>query len=113
MTVLKSFEFHFYQCDLYFHVFMLLCNAKKQRKKQNGKKDQRSLKKIRATKGIFLAEMGTIKDKKGMNLTEAEDIKKWWQEYTEEQYKKDLNATDNHDAVITYLEPDILEYKVK
>ena len=48
-----------------------------------------------------------------MNLTEAEDIKKWWQEYTEEQYKKDLNATDNHDAVITYLEPDILEYKVK
>ena len=57
--------------------------------------------------------MGTIKDKKGMNLTEAEDIKKWWQEYTEEQYKKDLNATDNHDAVITYLEPDILEYKVK
>ena len=71
------------------------------------------LKNIRDTKGIFHAEMGTIKDKKGMNLTEAEDIKKWWQEYTEEQYKKDLNATDNHDAVITHLELDILEYKVK
>ena len=57
--------------------------------------------------------MGTIKDKNHMDLTEAEDIKKRWQEYTEELYRKDLNDTDNHDGVITYLEPDILECKVK
>ena len=57
--------------------------------------------------------MGTIKDKNGMDLTEAEDIKKKWQEYTEKLYKKDLNDPDNHDGVITHLEPDILEYKVK
>ena len=56
--------------------------------------------------------MGTIKDKKGMNRAEAKDIK-WWQEYTEEQYKKDLNAPDSHDGMITHLEPDILEYEVK
>ena len=76
-------------------------------------KTRNLFKKIRDTKGTFHAKMGTIKDRNGLDLTEAEDIKKWWQEYTEEQYKKDLNATDNHDAVITYLEPDILEYKVK
>ena len=70
-------------------------------------------KKIRATKGIFHAKMGTVKDRNGMNLTEAEDIKKRWQEYTEELYKKDLNDPDNHDGAITYLEPDILEHKVK
>ena len=70
-------------------------------------------KKIRDTKGTFHANMCSIKDKNGRDLTEAEDIKKRWQEYTEEQYKKDLNATDNHDAVITYLEPDILESEVK
>ena len=57
--------------------------------------------------------MGSIKDKNGMDLTEAEDIKKRWQEYTEELYKKDLHDPDNHDVVISYLEPDILEYKVK
>ena len=57
--------------------------------------------------------MGTIKDKNGMHLTEAEDIKKRWQEYTKELYKKDLNDPDNHDGVITHLEPDILEYEVK
>ena len=62
-------------------------------------------KKIRATKGTFHAEMDTIKDRNGMDLTEAEDIKKRWQEYTEELYKKDLHDLDNHDAVITHLEP--------
>ena len=69
-------------------------------------------KKIRDTKGTFHAKMGTIKGKNGMNLTEEEDIKKW-QEYTEELYKKDLHDPDNHDGVITHLEPDILECKVK
>ena len=67
------------------------------------------LKKIRDTKGIFHATMGTIKDRNGMDLTEAEDIKKRWQEYTEELYKKDLHDPDNDDGVITHLEPDILE----
>ena len=66
-------------------------------------------KKIRDTKGTFHAEMGSIKDRNGMDLTEAEDIKKRWQEYTEELYKKDLQDPDNHDGVITHLEPDILE----
>jgi len=71
------------------------------------------LKKIRDTKGTFHAKMGTIKDRNGMDLTEAEDIKKRWQEYTEELYKKDLNDPDNHSGVITHLEPDILECEVK
>ena len=70
-------------------------------------------KKFRDTKGIFHAKMGSIKDRNGMDLTEAEDIKKRWQEYTEEQYKKDLQGPDNHDGVITHLEPDILECEVK
>jgi len=70
-------------------------------------------KKIRDTKGTFHAKMGTIKDRNGMNLTETEDIKKRWQEYTEELYKKDPNDLDNHDGVITHLEPDILECEVK
>ena len=70
-------------------------------------------KKIRDTKGTFHAKMGTIKDRNGMDLTEAEDIKKRWKEYTEELYKKDLHDPDNHDGVITHLEPDILECKVK
>ena len=70
-------------------------------------------KKIRDTKGIFNAKMGTIKDRNGMDLTEAEDIKKRWQKYTEELYKKDLHDPDNHDGVITHLEPDILECEVK
>ena len=61
------------------------------------------------TKGTFHAKMGTIKDRNGMDLTEAEDIKKRWQEYTEELYKKDLHEPDNHNGVITDLEPDILE----
>ena len=70
-------------------------------------------KKIRDTKGIFHAKMGSIKDRNGMDLTEAEDIKKRWQEYTEELYKKDLHDLDNHYGVITHLEPDILECEVK
>ena len=70
-------------------------------------------KKIRDTKGIFHAKMGSIKDRNGMDLTEAEDIKKRWQEYTEELYKEDLHDPDNHDSVITHLEPDILECEVK
>ena len=68
--------------------------------------------KIRDTKGAFHAKMGTIKDRNGMVLTEAEDIKRRWQEYTEELYKKDLHDPDNHDGVITHLEPDILECEV-
>ena len=70
-------------------------------------------KKIRNTKGTFHAEMGSIKDRNGMDLTEAEDIKKRWQEYTEELYKKALHEPDNHHGVITHLEPDILECEVK
>ena len=70
-------------------------------------------KKIRDTKGTFHAKMHSIKDRNGMDLTEAKDIKKRWQEYTEELYKKDLHDQDNHDGVITHLEPDILECEVK
>ena len=69
--------------------------------------------KIRDTKGTFHAKMGSIKDRNGMDLTEAEDIKERWQEYKEELYKKDLHDPDNHDGVITNLEPDILECEVK
>ena len=76
-------------------------------------KTRHFVKKIRDTKGTFHAKMGSIKDKNGMDLTEVEDIKKRWQEYTEELYKKDLNDQDNHDGVITDLEPDILECEVK
>ena len=70
-------------------------------------------KKIRDTKGTFHAKMGPIKDRNGMDLTEAEDIKKRWQEYTEELYKNDLHDPDNHDGVIIHLEPNILECKAK
>ena len=72
-----------------------------------------TFKKIRDSKGTFHAKMGIIKDRSGMDLTEAEDIKKRWQEYTEELHKKDLQHPDNHDGVITHLEPDILECEVK
>ena len=102
-------------------------NAKFQRIARRGKKDffsdqckeieeknsmgktRNLFKKIRDTKGTFHAKMGLIKDRNGMDLTEAEDIKKRWQEYREELYKKDLHDPDNHDGVITHLEPDILE----
>ena len=70
-------------------------------------------KKIRATKGTFHAKMGSIKDRNGRDLTEAEDIRKRWQEYTEELYKKDLHDQDNHDGVITHLQTDIQECEVK
>ena len=70
-------------------------------------------KKIRDTKGTFHAKMGIIKDRYGMDLTEAEDIKKRWQEYIKELYKKDIHDPDNHDDVITHLEPDIMECEVK
>ena len=70
-------------------------------------------KKIRDTKGTFLAKMGLIKDRNGVDLTEAEDIKKRWQEYMEELYQKNLHDQDNHDGLITHLEPDILECEVK
>ena len=70
-------------------------------------------KKIRDIKGIFHAKMGSIKDRNGMDLTKAEDIKKRWQEHTEELHKKDLHDTDNHDGVISHLEPDILECEFK
>ena len=70
-------------------------------------------KKLRDTKGIFHAKIGTIKDRNGMDLTEAEDTKKRWQDYTKELYKKDLQDPDNQEGVITHIQPDILEYKVK
>ena len=85
-----------------------MINAKKQRK--TIKWERRDLfKKIRDTKGTFHAKMGSIKDRNGMDLTEAEDINKRWQEYIKELYKKDLPDPDNHDGVITHQEPDILE----
>ena len=76
-------------------------------------KTRELFKKIRDTKGIFHAKMGSIKDRNGMDLTEVKYIKKRWQEYTEELYKKDLHDPDKHDGVITHLEPDILECEVK
>ena len=79
---------------------------------QRNRKTRDLVKKIRDTKGTFHAKMGSIKDRNGMDLTEAEDIKKW-QEYTEELYKKDLHDPDNHNGVITHLESYILEYEVK
>ena len=82
-------------------------------KNNNMGKTRNLFKKIRDTKGPFHAKMGSIKDRSGMDITEAEDIKKRWKEYTEELYKKDLQDPDNHDVVITHLQPDILECKVQ
>ena len=76
-------------------------------------KTRNIFKEIRDTKGTFCAKMGSIKDRNGMDLTEADDIKKRWQEYTEELYKKDLHNPDNHDGVITHLQPNILECEVR
>ena len=91
-----------------------LSNQCKEIEENNRMEKTRDLfKKIRDTKGTFPVKMGSIKDRNGMDLTEAEDIKKRWQEYTEELYKKDLHDPDTHDGVITHLEPDILEYEVK
>ena len=78
-----------------------------------GKNTTDRFKKIRNTKGKFHAKMGTIKDRNGTDLAEVEDIKKRWQEYTEELHQKDLNDPDKHDAVITHLEPDIQECELK
>ena len=87
-----------------------LSNQCKEMEENNRMRKTRDLfKKIRDTKGTFHAKMGSIRDRNGMDLTEAEDIKKRWQEYTEELYKNDLHDPDNHDNVITHLEPDILE----
>ena len=85
------------------------------RKEENNRmgKTRDLFKKIRDTKGTFHAKMSSIKDRNGMDLTEAVDIKKRWQEYTEKLYKKDLHDQDNHSGVITELEPDILECEVK
>ena len=82
-------------------------------KKNRMGKTRDLFKKIRDTTGTFHAKMGSIKDRKGMDLTEAEDIKKRWQEYREELYKKYLHDPDNHNGVTTHLEPDILEWEVK
>ena len=86
-----------------------------QRNRENNRmgKTRGLFKKIRDTKGTFHAKMGSIKDRNGMDLTKAEDIKKRWQEYTEELYKKELHDQDKNDGVITHLEPDILECEVK
>ena len=92
----------------------LLSNQCKEIEENNRMGKTRDLfKKIRHTKGTFHTKMGSIKDINGRDLTEAEDIKKRWQEYTKKLYKKDLHDTDNHDDVITHLEPDILESKVE
>ena len=91
-----------------------LCNQCKEIEENNRMGKTRDLfKKIRDTKGTFHAKMGSRKDRNGMDLTEADDIKKRWQQYTDELYKKDLHDPDNHDGVITDLEPDILECEVK
>ena len=96
------------------HKKAFLSNQCKEREEKNTMGKTRELfKKIRDTKGTFHAKMGLIKERNGMDLTEEEDIKKRWQEYTQELYKKDLHDQDNHDGVITHLEPDILECEVK
>ena len=82
-------------------------------KRRKAKSKGDLFKKIRDTKGTFHAKMVTVKDRNGVDLTEAEDVKKTWQEYTEELYKKDVHYPDNHDGVITHLQPDILECIVK
>ena len=89
-----------------------MINAKNEDYNRMGK-TRDLFKKIRNTKGTFHAKMGTIKDRNGTDLTEAEDIKKRWQEYAEDLYKRHLHDPDNHDDLITHLEPDILKCKVK
>ena len=91
-----------------------LSDQYKEIEENNRMRNTRDLfKKIRDIKGTFHAKMGSIKDRNSMDLTEGEDIKKRWQEYTEELYKKDFHDPDNHDGVITHLDPDILECEVK
>ena len=95
-------------CIIFLYLFALIAEENKRMGKTRD-----FFKKIRDTKGIFHAKMVSIKDRNGMDLIEAEDIKKRWQEYTEELYKKDLHDPDNHGGVITHLEPGILECEVK
>ena len=91
-----------------------LCDQCNEIEENNRNRNTRDLsKKIRDNKGTFHAKTGTINDRNGMDLTEEEDVKNRWQEYTEELYKKDLHNPDNHNGVITHLEPDILESEVK
>ena len=90
-----------------------MINAKKIEENNRMGKTRDLFKKMRDIKGTFHAKMGTIKNRNGRDLTEPEDIKKRWQDNTEELYKKDLHDPDNHDGLITHLEPDILEYEVK
>ena len=90
-----------------------MISAKKQRKTIEWERLKDLFKKIRDTKRTFHANMGSIKDRNGRDLTEAEDIRKRWQEYTEELYKKDLHNPDTHDGVITHLDPDILDCAIK
>ena len=91
-----------------------ISDQSKEIEENNRMEETRDLfKKVRDTKGTFHSKMGTIKDRNSMDVTEADDIKKMWQEYTEELYKKDLHDPDNHNGVITHLEPDILECEVK
>ena len=90
-----------------------MISAKKTEENNRMEKTTDLFKKIRDTKGTFHAKMGSIKDRNGRDLTKAEDIKKGWQEYIEEPYKKDLHDPDNHNGEITHLEPDILECEVK
>ena len=93
------------------NIHTLLCKEIEENNRMGKSRDL--FKKIRDTKGMFHAKLGTIKDRNGMDLTEADDIKKKWQEYTKELYKKGLHDPDYHDGVITHLEPDILECEVK
>ena len=90
-----------------------MINAKKIEENNRMRMTRDLFEKIRDTKGKFHAKMGTMKDRNDVDLTEADDIKKRWQEYTEELYKRDLHEPDNHCGVITHLEPDILEFEVK
>ena len=92
---------------------VFLSDQGKKQRKIIGWERQDLFKKIRDTKGTFYAKMGSMKKRNGMDITEAVDIKKRWQEYTEELYEKDLHDSDSHDGMITHLEPDILECKVK
>ena len=113
---ISGWGIHFNYCDAEFQRIArrdkkaFLSDQYKELEENNRRGKTRDLfKKIRDTKGTFHAKMGSIKDRNGMDLTEAEDIKKTWQEYMEELYKKNLHDPDNHDDVISHLEPDVLE----
>ena len=95
------------------NILILIYECKEIEKKNRMGKTRDVFKKIRDTKGTFHAKMHTMKDRNGMNLTEGEDMKKRWKEYMEELYRKDLHDPDNHDGVITHLEPDILECEIQ